>query len=138
MILYRGFMQFNEIHAQFALCKSWEERYRLLIQLSRQLPKPTEQQLEQWQEIHGCESRLWFDFQLEPRQVQGYSDARLMQGLLVVLIAFVTEKSAEALQSFEIQLLFDDLQITRHLTSTRLNGLQQLQKIIREKSHYTI
>lgn len=131
-------MTFDEINAQFALCKSWEERYRLLIQLSRQLPKPTEQQLEQWQEIHGCESRLWFDFQLEPRQVQGYSDARLMQGLLVILIAFVTEKSAEALQLFEIQAFFDDLQITHHLTSTRLNGLQQLQNIIREKSHCTI
>ncbi|AUI66425.1 MULTISPECIES: SufE family protein [Glaesserella] len=131
-------MPFNDIYVQFALCKSWEERYRLLIQLSRQLPKPTEQQLASWQEIHGCESRLWFDFQLEPRKVQGYSDARLMQGLLVILIAYLNEQSAENLQQFDIQQLFDELQITRHLTSTRLNGLQQLQSLIRAKSTRSI
>ena len=35
-------MNLAEIYEKFALCKSWEERYRLLIQLSRQLPKLSE------------------------------------------------------------------------------------------------
>ena len=56
-------MNLAEIYEKFALCKSWEERYRLLIQLSRQLPKLSEAELQNVSEIHGCESRLWFAFE---------------------------------------------------------------------------
>lgn len=61
-------MTLTEIYQKFERCKSWEERYRLLIQLSRLLPKPSEQELAQIAEIEGCESRLWFEFQAEPRK----------------------------------------------------------------------
>lgn len=124
-------MTLTEIYAQFANCKSWEERYRLLIQLSRQLPKPTDEMLATLPEIHGCESRLWFEFNAEPREINAYSDARLMQGLLMIVRTALLEKSREELQQFDIQDLFDDLQITRHLTSTRLNGLKQIEQIVR-------
>ncbi|WP_373818166.1 SufE family protein [Glaesserella sp.] len=124
-------MTLHEIYEQFAICKFWEERYRLLIQLSRKLSKPDEQQLKHLPEIAGCESRLWFAFQKSPRQIHAYSEARLMQGLLFIVITALTEASEETLAQFDIQRLFDELQITRHLTSTRLNGLKQIQEMVR-------
>lgn len=127
-------MTLNDIYTQFANCKSWEERYRLLIQLSRQLPKLSAQELETLPEIHGCESRLWFAFQTEPREIKAYSDARLMQGLLMIVRIALLEKTTAELAQFEIQPLFDELHITRHLTSTRLNGLKQIQDIVRNAS----
>lgn len=125
-------MTLNEIKNQFSNSKSWEERYRLLIQLSRQLPIPSEQVLAELPEIHGCESRLWFQFQAEPREIVAYSDARLMQGLLAIVRSALFEKSNDELQHFDIQTLFDELQITRHLTSTRLNGIRQIQEKVRQ------
>ncbi|MDH2925101.1 cysteine desulfuration protein SufE [Nicoletella semolina] len=127
-------MQLEEMYQQFARCKNWEERYRLLIQFSRQLPKPSEEELAQWQEIEGCESRLWFEFQPIPRQVKAYSDARLMQGMLAVLIVALEEQSLTALQHFDIPSFFDKLRMTNHLSSTRLNGLKQIQAIVQQKS----
>lgn len=124
-------MQLNDIYSQFALCKNWEERYRLLIQFSCMLPKPSSEELEAWQEIHGCESRLWFEFSASPRNVQAYSDARLMQGMLLVLTVALQEKSADELADFSVQQLFDELHITRHLSSTRLNGLKQIEQFVR-------
>lgn len=124
-------MILDTIYQQFSECKSWEERYRLLIKLSRQLPKPSDDELANLPEIHGCESRLWFFFQRSPRKIVAYSDARLMQGLLMIVQTALAEKSDEELQHFDLQALFDDLQITRHLTSTRLNGLKQIQGIVR-------
>lgn len=124
-------MLFNQIKTQFAQCKSWEERYRLLIQFSRQLPPLTDDELTTLPEIDGCESRLWFKFSVSPREIITYSDARLMQGLLAILKTALAEQSALELQQFDIQTLFDELQITRHLTSTRLNGLKQIQAIVR-------
>ncbi|MBS6008850.1 MAG: SufE family protein [Haemophilus parahaemolyticus] len=124
-------MNLAEIYEKFALCKSWEERYRLLIQLSRQLPKLSEAELQNVSEIHGCESRLWFEFVKQPRKVTAYSDARLMQGILMIVQTALLEKSDTELAEFNLQQLFDDLKITPHLTSTRLNGLQQIQGLIK-------
>ena len=123
-------MTLAEIYQKFEDCKSWEERYRLLIQFSRQLPKPSEAELATLPEIEGCESRLWFQFQLEPRKVQAYSDARLMQGILFIVVTALTDKSVEELKSFDLKAMFDELKISPNLTSTRLNGLGQLQKWI--------
>nr|WP_314739426.1 SufE family protein [uncultured Haemophilus sp.] len=123
-------MNLAEIYEKFALCKSWEERYRLLIQLSRQLPKLSEAELANVPEIHGCESRLWFAFEKNPRKVTSYSDARLMQGILMIVQTALLEKNEAELADFKLQQMFDELKITPHLTSTRLNGLQQIQNLI--------
>ena len=123
-------MNLAEIYEKFALCKSWEERYRLLIQLSRQLPKLSEAELTNITEIDGCESRLWFQFQKSPRNVVAYSDARLMQGILMIIRTALMEKSDSELATFNLQTMFDELKITANLTSTRLNGISQIQQLI--------
>ncbi|MDG4947813.1 SufE family protein [Actinobacillus equuli subsp. haemolyticus] len=123
-------MTLADIYQKFELCKSWEERYRLLIQLSRQLAKPTEEELAQLPEIHGCESRLWFEFQATPRKVRAYSDARLMQGILFIVVTLLNEADSAQLARIDLAQLFERLKISQNLTSTRLNGLQQINKII--------
>lgn len=52
-------MTFAEIKALFAKSDSWEQRYRQLILLGKQLPKPDDQILEKTPLVEGCESRLW-------------------------------------------------------------------------------
>ncbi|WGE46677.1 SufE family protein [Actinobacillus equuli] len=123
-------MTLADIYQKFELCKSWEERYRLLIQLSRQLAKPTEEELAQLPEIHGCESRLWFEFQATPRKVRAYSDARLMQGILFIVVTLLNEVDSAQLAHVDLTQLFEQLKISQNLTSTRLNGLQQINKLI--------
>lgn len=123
-------MTLADIYHKFEHCKSWEERYRLLIQLSRQLSRPTEDELAQLPEIYGCESRLWFEFQVTPRRVQAYSDARLMQGILFIITTFLNEADSVQLAKIDLTQLFEQLKISPHLTSTRLNGLQQINHII--------
>lgn len=125
-------MSFNEIQMQFLACHSWEERYRLLVKLSRILPQISEEDLATLSEISGCESRLWFDFQVQPRQVQAYSDARLMQGILVIILAYLETQSDEDLGQLDLQALFNTLNIAKHLTSTRLNGIAQIERMIRQ------
>ena len=123
-------MNLDDIYLKFEICKNWEERYRLLIQLSKLLARPNDDELAQWKEIEGCESRLWFEFQLSPRNVNAYSDARLIQGLLFIVKTALFEKTDSELQQFSIQKLFDELKITPHLTTTRLNGLNQIQDVV--------
>lgn len=125
-------MIFNDIKQQFQCCKNWEDRYRLLVKLSKQLPIPDEATLTNLTEIHGCESRLWFRFQKTPRFVQSYSEARLMQGILFILNCILLEIDENELRSFNIESYLNELQLSTHLSSTRLNGLRQLNEIIRQ------
>lgn len=124
-------MTFDEITQQFQLCKNWEDRYRLLIRFSRLLPKPSETELLKMTEISGCESRLWFHFQKTPREVQSYSEARLMQGILFILNTRLQECSDEQIAAFDVQAVCNELQIAKHLTSTRLNGLKNIESLVR-------
>lgn len=123
-------MTLSDIYQQFQNCKFWEESYRLLIKLSRQLPQPTPEELAQTPEIKGCESRLWFRFEPETNSLVAYSDARLMQGILMIIRVALLEKTPSELAQFDLEKLFAELQISRHLTSTRLNGIRQIQQQI--------
>lgn len=121
-------MTLDELKAEFAHTQGWEARYRLLIQLSRKLPKPSPERLAQLPEIPGCESRLWFEFKPETQQIEAYSEARLMQGLLFILLTAAQNEfeKDEPFADFDLLALLDELQISRHLTQTKLNGLNEI------------
>ncbi|WP_439258146.1 SufE family protein [Lonepinella sp. BR2271] len=118
---------------QIQQANNWEERYRLLIQAGKNLTKPSDEELAQWQEIQGCEIRLWC--KISPNldrtlQLQAYSEARIMNGLLYVLINHVNNKPTEEIQQFDLTRFFTDLGIAQRLSSTRLNGLKQIEQKI--------
>ncbi|WP_439294571.1 SufE family protein [Lonepinella sp. BR2882] len=120
---------------QIQQAKNWEERYRLLIQAGKNLPQPTENELAQWTEIQGCEVRLWCKISASldrTLQLQAYSEARIMNGLLFLLINAVNEKPLDELQQFDITIFFTELGIAQRLSSTRLNGLKQIEQSIKE------
>lgn len=114
---------------------NWEEKYRYLIQLGKTLPIPTADELSTWQQIHGCEANLWAKISLNSDRtlkLQAYSEARIMNGLLLILMNEVNNKAIETLKNFNITDLFSSLGITQRLSETRLNGLKQIEQKIKE------
>lgn len=113
---------------------TWEEKYRQLIQLGKILTKPMESELAQWQSISGCEVNLWAKICLNPDrtlQLNAYSEARIMNGLLAILIHEVNGKSIETLVDFDITTRFNEFGIAQRLSDSRLNGLKQIEQKIR-------
>lgn len=113
---------------------SWEEKYRQLIQLGKNLSKPTDSELAQWQLISGCEVNLWVKISVNSDrtlQLNAYSEARIMNGLLAMLIHEVNGKSLEDLANFDMTARFTELGIAQRLSDTRLNGLKQIEQKIR-------
>lgn len=112
---------------------NWEEKYRQLIQLGKNLTKPTDSELAQWQLISGCEVNLWVKISVNSDrtlQLNAYSEARIMNGLLAMLIHEVNGKSLEDLANFDMTARFTELGIAQRLSDTRLNGLKQIEKMI--------
>lgn len=115
--------------------RTWEDKYRLLIRLGKMLTKP--ETLESYRPISGCEVNLWVKItQNSDRTLtfSAYSEARIMNGLLVILMNEVNGKTVEQLHDFRFSDVFRELGIAQRLSSTRLNGLQQIETLIKEQA----
>ena len=113
--------------------KNWEDRYRFIIQAGKHLPQPSPDELAQMQSIQGCEAGLWFKTIQQNDgtfQFQAYSEARIMNGLLWLLLQNINGQPQEQLQQFNIRQFFDELGIASRLSETRLNGLKQIEEIL--------
>ena len=113
--------------------KNWEDRYRFIIQVGKHLSQPSPDKLAQMQSIQGCEAGLWF--KTIPKndgtfQFQAYSEARIMNGLLWLLLQNINGQTSNQLQQFNIRQFFDELGIASRLSETRLNGLKQIEEIL--------
>ncbi|MDD7424858.1 MAG: SufE family protein [[Actinobacillus] rossii] len=114
---------------------NWEEKYRQLIQLGKTLSTPTAEELAQWQQIQGCEVNLWIKITLNSDRtlnLKAYSEARIMNGLLAILIDEINGKSIEEISNFNVTELFNTFGIAQRLSETRLNGLKQIEQEIKK------
>jgi len=117
------------LRSTFAPLKQWEDKYRQLILLGKQLPVMTEEEKEQAQEIPGCENRVWLGYQVgESRTLHffGDSEGRIVRGLLAVLLTAIEGESADALLATSPLALFDELGLRGQISASRSQGLEAL------------
>ena len=94
---------------KFAHFHQWEDRYRQLIQLSRQLPALPEALKTAEIELSGCENRVWLSSQQRADGTLHFTaTARThVRGLLAVLLTAVEGKTPAALLATDPLALFD-------------------------------
>lgn len=113
----------------FGRFHQWEDRYRQLIQLSRQLPWLPEELKTAEIELSGCENRVWLGSQLcEDGTLHFYGDSegRIVRGLLAVLLTAVEGQTPQQLLASDPLTLFDELGLRAQLSASRSSGLQAL------------
>ncbi|AXA26437.1 SufE family protein [Pseudomonas putida] len=109
----------------FTHAKGWEQRARLLMQIGDRLEPLDESDKTDANRVHGCESLVW----LVAGQVDGQwrfratSDARLLRGLLALLLVRVQGLDSEALAALDLRAWFTQLGLERQLSPSRSNGL---------------
>ena len=114
---------------KFTHFHQWEDRYRQLIQLSRQLPALAEELKTADIELTGCENRVWLSCQLlndGTLHFYGDSEGRIVRGLLAVLLTAVEGKTPADLLQQDPLALFDTLGLRAQLSASRSSGLQAL------------
>lgn len=113
---------------------SWEQRARLLMQWGDKLEPLAEEERREANRVHGCESLVW----LVAEQREGAwhfrasSDARLLRGLLALLLVRVQGLSGEELARLDLGQWFSDLGLGRQLSPSRSNGLNAVLKQMRK------
>jgi len=114
--------------------ESWEDRYKYIIDLGRELPPLPEALRTDDRLVRGCQSQVWIDTRLQDGRLELAvdSDAFIVKGLLGVILAAYNNKTPEEILAFDIDAYFDKLDLLSHLSPTRGNGLRAMVSRIRE------
>ncbi|WP_411166502.1 SufE family protein [Aeromonas sp. DSM 116730] len=127
----------DTICQQFAAAHGWENQYRLIIQLGKQLPAlPAEWQTEEHR-LKGCESQAWLKSEKGEDGCWHFacdSDARIVRGLIVIVLAALNHQTADAIQTFDVDGYFSELGLEKHLSPSRGNGLRAIVLAIRAQA----
>ncbi len=111
---------------------SWEDRYKYIIDLGKELPAIDEDKKDDSHLVRGCQSQVWIDSQ-EQDGVMWFdadSDAFIVKGLLGVVLAAYNGKTPAEIQAFDVDQYFEQLGLIKHLSPTRGNGLRAMVKRI--------
>ncbi|MFG0380085.1 SufE family protein [Pseudomonas sp. zbq_18] len=118
----------------FSACPGWEQRARLLMQWGERLQPLCEAERCEANRVNGCESLVWLvgDCHQGVWQFRAASDARLIRGLLALLLARIDGLETQALQSLDLAEWFSQLGLSRQLSPSRSNGLNAVLQRMRE------
>jgi len=121
----------SQVEAKFNAHADWEDKYRELIKVGKNLPVIDEKNQVSKYEIKGCQSKVW----LKPSLVKGRavfqadSDAILVKGIIGLLLEVYSDSTPEEIMANPPAFL-TSIGITDHLSLNRTNGLRSMVKQI--------
>ena len=111
---------------------NWQEKYRQIMLLGKKLPNLAEAFRHEGAQVKGCESQAW----LYHQQIDGQhfyladSDARIVKGLIGLLLVATQGRTSSEIAQFDIALYFEHLGLNGQLSPSRTNGLHALAQAI--------
>lgn len=132
-------MSIDSIKADFEFLDEWEDRYRYVIELGRELEPLAPEEKTEGSKVRGCASQVWLivdtpaDVSSE-LQFRGESDALIVQGLIAILRAIYNGQSADTILATDAISIFAELGLSDHLTPQRSNGLKSMIERIRTEA----
>jgi cysteine desulfuration protein SufE len=131
----------DEIIENFTLLDQWDDRYRYVIELGRMLPPLPENAHNEENKVRGCASQVWLLTHVKPGGAagptltfDGDSDAHIVRGLIAIVIALYSGKTAREILEIDALNLFDRIGLREGLTPQRSNGLHSMIERIRAEA----
>ena len=131
----------EEILALFSQAKGWDGKHRIIMQLSKKLAARHLCERNETSLISGCESLAWLTIESktvahEKCRYAFYadSDAKVIRGLLVIIIAVYNNKTAQDIEALYIKSYFEQLGLLQHLSPSRGNGVWAIVNKIKQLS----
>lgn len=126
----------DELAETFAFFDDWEERYRYIIDLGKELPPLDAADKAPENKVEGCVSQVWLLADEDPQhpgalRFRGDSDAHIVKGLVAVLLQLFNGRTPAEILAFDARGALDRLDLAGHLSPSRSNGLFSMVKRIR-------
>jgi cysteine desulfuration protein SufE len=120
----------DEVTDGFEFLDDWEDRYTYIIDLGKQLPAFPEEERVETNYVHGCQSQVWLIHHMDPETGRLYllidSDAMIVRGLAAIIMTAFNARTPGELLKVDIESIFQELDLMRHISPTRGNGLRAM------------
>ena len=130
----------DDILADFDVIDDWEERYRYVIELGRDLAPLDEADRTEANKVRGCASQVWLATRVEPDPegprltFTGDSDAHIVKGLVAVMLAIFSGRTAGEILALDPEPIFAAMSLREHITPQRANGVNAMMERIRAEA----
>ena len=120
----------DDIRAGFAFFDAWEDKYRFLIDLGKGLPALPERHRVEANLVRGCQSQVWLLHRYDAAERRLHlsidSDALIVRGLVAIALAAYDDHAPDDILAFDFEALMAELDLNRHLSPVRGNGLRAM------------
>lgn len=128
-------MTFDDLKAAFEMADDWEDRYAVLIDMAKKMPPLVDAEKVPQNIVKGCMSQVWMVAEQDAdgrMQVRADSDALIVRGLIALLLLLVNGKPPEDVARMDIGAELEALDLSRHVSVNRRNGLASMVLKIRQ------
>ena len=125
-------MRIEDLKSDFEVLDDWEDRYRHVIELGKELPPLAESAHNASNKVRGCASQVWLVAKVtgsaeEPTvSFQGDSDALIVKGLVAIALMIYSGKPAREILAIDAAPILRELGLDDHLTPQRSNGFASM------------
>lgn len=138
-IVHGAPMSLEHMLEAFTFLEDWEDRYRFIMDLGRKLPDMPEDQKNEANFVHGCQSQVWVALQEtggagSPVELVADSDAFIVKGLAAMVVVILAGRTVGEIAGFDVEQVFDGLGLHEHLSPTRSNGLHGMIQQVRDRA----
>ena len=123
-----------ELAAEFEVLGDWEERYRYVIDLGKDLASLTDAERSDANKVRGCASQVWLVTEPQADGTLGFrgdSDAHIVRGLIAILLRLYSGRRPAEILAFDAPAAFETLGLKGALSQQRSNGLASMVARIR-------
>ncbi len=126
-------MSIEDLIDDFAYLDDWEDRYRYVIELGKDLPEFSEAERTKANKVEGCVSQVWLASHTRPNKAgepvlefTGDSDAHIVRGLIAILFRLYNGKTPTEIIESDPRDVFHRIGLDEHLSPQRSNGLHAM------------
>src|SRR3954469_15090656 len=123
-----------ELSAEFEVLGDWEERYRYVIDLGKDLAPLSDAERSDANKVRGCASQVWLVTEHHPDgtlSFRGDSDAHIVRGLIAIVLRLFSGRKPAEILAFDAPAAFETLGLKGALSQQRSNGLASMVARIR-------
>ena len=128
-----GLPSLTEIFDGFELLDG-EDRYRLLIDLGRQLePMPGALKTEATK-VRGCSASVWVYPTVDNGRLHFLADsnAAITKGVVALVLSAVQDKPASEVAALDVAAALAPFELSRHLSANRTQGVPNMIALVKE------
>jgi cysteine desulfuration protein SufE len=135
-------MDLDRLYKSFELLNNWDDRFLLIIDLGKKIPKLDEVDKTEANRVQGCFSTVHMTLDitddLPPKiHFKAESDAFIVNGLIAILHIVYDGKTAAEMSQLNIEEIFAKLGLERHLSPNRRNGFFSMVERLKSAIHQT-